>query len=71
MKTQIQSWNPNGRNTYTLRVSSLGFEDLDVEVRADSRQLAIGTNNRLMAIIAWEKHNDIDESENLPSVKVI
>jgi ribulose kinase len=57
-------------NIYRITVESAGYETLNRYVRAESKQQASGTNNRLQAIVAWQDHNAIDESENLPSVSV-
>ena len=61
----------NGTRVFKVVVSSIGYEDLVVEIRANTKQLAMGTNNRLMAIIEWEKHNDIEDSAELPFVRFI
>ncbi len=58
-------------NNYKLTVSSLGYVDHEELVLASSKQQALGTNNRLKAILAWEKLNDIEDCENLPAVRAV
>lgn len=64
-------WNQSATKTYKVRVSAVGYDDLLINIRAGSRSLALGTNNRLMAILEWEKHNGIEDCETLPSVTVV
>lgn len=67
---QVISWSNQGQ-IYHVRVSALGYEDVVVPIQAKSKALALGTNNRLQAIIEWEKHNDIEDSAELPSVSIL
>lgn len=68
--TQTIGWNQSATKVYNLRVSALGYEDVVVPVKANTKALALGTNNRLMAIGLWEEHNDVEDCAGLPSVRI-